>query len=58
MTSDILHVRLPKWRKEKIRRAANTEAETMSEFILRAVDKEIEQQRKKLEKITPPYSHN
>ena len=40
-----LHMRLPRWRKEKIRRAAEQVGQTMSEYILIAVDKRINHER-------------
>ena len=40
-----LHMRLPRWRKEKIRRAAELAGQTMSEYILIAVDKRINHER-------------
>lgn len=40
-----LFMRLPHWRKEKIRRAAELAGQTMSEYILIAVDKRINHER-------------
>lgn len=40
-----LHMRLPRWRKEKIRRAAELAGQSMSEYILIAVDKRINYER-------------
>ena len=40
-----LHMRLPRWRKEKIRRAAEQVGQSMSEYILIAVDKRINHER-------------
>lgn len=40
-----LFLRLPRWRKEKIRRAAELAGESMSEYILIAVDKRINYER-------------
>ena len=40
-----LHMRLPRWRKEKIRRAAELAGQSMSEYILIAVDKRINHER-------------
>ena len=40
-----LHMRLPRWRKDKIRRAAELAGQTMSEYILIAVDKRINYER-------------
>ena len=40
-----LFMRLPRWRKEKIRRAAELAGQTMSEYILIAVDKRINHER-------------
>lgn len=40
-----LHMRLPRWRKEKIRRAAELAGQTMSEYILIAVDRRINYER-------------
>ena len=41
-----IKVRLPKWRKAKIQRAAELAGESMSAFLLMAVDAEIERQRR------------
>ena len=41
-----IKVRLPRWRKAKIQRAAELAGESMSAFLLMAVDAEIERQRK------------
>ena len=40
-----IKVRLPKWRKAKIQRAAELAGESMSAFLLMAVDAEIERRR-------------
>jgi uncharacterized protein (DUF1778 family) len=40
-----IKIRLPKWRKAKIQRAAELAGESMSAFLLMAVDAEIERQR-------------
>lgn len=40
-----LFMRLPRWRKEKIRRAAELAGQTMSEYILIAVDRRINHER-------------
>ena len=40
-----LFMRLPRWRKEKIRRAAELAGQSMSEYILIAVDKRINHER-------------
>lgn len=40
-----LFVRVPHWRKEKIRRAAERAGQSMSEYILIAVDKRINYER-------------
>ena len=40
-----LHMRLPRWRKEKIRRAAEQVGQSMSEYILIAVDRRINHER-------------
>ena len=40
-----LHMRLPRWRKDKIRRAAELAGQSMSEYILIAVDKRINYER-------------
>ena len=41
-----IKIRLPKWRKAKIQRAAELAGESMSAFLLMAVDAEIERQRR------------
>ena len=41
-----IKIRLPRWRKAKIQRAAELSGESMSAFLLMAVDAEIERQRK------------
>ena len=40
-----LFMRLPRWRKEKIRRAAELAGQSMSEYILIAVDRRINHER-------------
>lgn len=40
-----LDVRLPRWRKDKIRRAAERAGQSMSEYILIAVDRRINYER-------------
>jgi len=40
-----LFMRLPRWRKEKIRRAAEQVGQSMSEYILIAVDRRINHER-------------
>ena len=40
-----IKIRLPKWRKAKIQRAAELAGESMSALLLMAVDAEIERQR-------------
>ena len=44
-----IKIRLPKWRKAKIQRAAELAGESMSAFLLMAVDAEIERQRAAIE---------
>ena len=48
-----IKVRLPKWRKAKIQRAAELAGESMSAFLLMAVDAEIERQRAAIDKLKP-----
>ena len=48
-----LHMRLPHWRKEKIRRAAELAGQTMSEYILIAVDRRINYEREQEPKPKP-----
>ena len=43
-----LFMRLPRWRKEKIRRAAELAGESMSEYLLIAVDRRINQERERM----------
>lgn len=52
--SDELKLRLPPWRKEKIRRAAELAGESMSEYMLIAVDRRINQER---DRMTLKTSH-
>lgn len=53
-----LHMRLPRWRKEKIRRAAELAGQTMSEYILIAVDRRINQERDRMALETGQSVHN
>lgn len=53
-----LHMRLPRWRKEKIRRAAELAGQTMSEYILIAVDRRINQERDRMALETGQSAHN
>ena len=46
-----IKVRLPKWRKAKIQRAAELAGESMSAFLLMAVDAEIERQRAAVDQL-------
>lgn len=46
-----IKVRLPKWRKAKIQRAAELAGESMSAFLLMAVDAEIDRQRATLDQL-------
>ena len=46
-----IKVRLPKWRKAKIQRAAELAGESMSAFLLMAVDAEIERQRAAIDQL-------
>ena len=46
-----IKVRLPKWRKAKIQRAAELAGESMSAFLLMAVDAEIERQRAAIDRL-------
>ena len=46
-----LFVRVPHWRKEKIRRAAERAGQSMSEYILIAVDKRINYEREQEPRI-------
>ena len=46
-----IKVRLPKWRKAKIQRAAELAGESMSAFLLMAVDAEIERLESQLAKL-------
>ena len=48
-----LHMRLPRWRKEKIRRAAELAGESMSEYLLIAVDRRINQERERMTNSSP-----
>lgn len=48
-TSKKLEVRLPKWRKDKIRRAADALGQTISEYVLQAVDARIDSERRQTE---------
>jgi uncharacterized protein (DUF1778 family) len=45
-TSKKLEIRLPKWRKDKIRRAADALGQTISEYVLQAVDARIDSERR------------
>ena len=51
--SDALKLRLPRWRKEKIRRAAELAGESMSEYLLIAVDRRINQERERMANSSP-----
>lgn len=46
-----IKVRLPKWRKAKIQRAAELAGESMSAFLLMAVDAEIGRQRAAVDRL-------
>jgi uncharacterized protein (DUF1778 family) len=46
-----IKIRLPKWRKAKIQRAAELAGESMSAFLLIAVDAEIERQRAAVDQL-------
>ena len=46
-----IKIRLPKWRKAKIQRAAELAGESMSAFLLMAVDAEIERQRAVVDRL-------
>lgn len=46
-----IKVRLPKWRKAKIKLAAELAGESMSAFLLMAVDAEIERQRAAVDQL-------
>ena len=46
-----IKIRLPRWRKAKIQRAAELAGESMSAFLLMAVDAEIERQRAALDQL-------
>ena len=48
-----LFMRLPRWRKEKIRRAAELAGESMSEYLLIAVDRRINQERERMANSSP-----
>ena len=43
--SGVLRMRLPRWRKEKIRRAAKLAGESMTEYALIAIDRRINADR-------------
>ena len=45
-TSKKLEIRLPKWRKDKIRRAADALGQTISEYVLQAVDARIDSEHR------------
>ena len=46
-----IKIRLPRWRKAKIQRAAELSGESMSAFLLMAVDAEIERQRAAVDRL-------
>lgn len=46
-----IKIRLPRWRKAKIQRAAELAGESMSAFLLMAVDAEIERQRVAVDRL-------
>ena len=46
-----IKIRLPKWRKAKIQRAAELAGESLSAFLLMAVDAEIERQRAAIDRL-------
>ena len=46
-----IKIRLPKWRKAKIQRASELAGESMSAFLLMAVDAEIERQRAVVDRL-------
>lgn len=48
-----LFLRLPRWRKEKIRRAAELAGQSMSEYILIAVDRRINHEREQESRKQP-----
>jgi uncharacterized protein (DUF1778 family) len=48
-----LFMRLPHWRKEKIRRAAELAGQSMSEYILIAVDRRINHEREQESRKQP-----
>lgn len=49
--SDTLKIRLPRWRKEKIRRAAELAGESMTEYMLIAIDQRINADRMAVDKV-------
>ena len=48
-TSKKIEIRLPKWRKDKIKRAAGALGQTISEYVLQAVDARIDSERRQME---------